>query len=62
MSSVKITYTFEFDPDEITVLLKLTGRESPDSIAALDLDVAAFERVYSTLSHAAFAPMREDHP
>lgn len=62
MVAVKVTYTFQFDPDEISVLLKLTGRESPTTIRELGLDVAAFERLYSTLSEAAFAPMREDHP
>lgn len=62
MSSVKVTYTFEFDPDEITVLLKLVGQQSPASIDDLGLSVPAFERVFSTLSHAAYAPMREDAP
>ena len=62
MASVHITYTFTFDPDEVAVLLKLVGRESRDSIRELGLDVDAQERLYATLSEAAYAPMREDVP
>lgn len=53
---------FEFDKDEITVLLKLIGRESPKSIGELGLNIDAFERLYDVLSECAFAPLREDHP
>ena len=62
MASHKRRDYIEFDPDEITVLLKLVGRESPKSITDLGLDVDAFERVYAALSQVAYAPMRESHP
>jgi hypothetical protein len=62
MAKYRRTDHFEFDQDEITILLKLLGRESNASISELELDLDAFERLWDALTAAAFRPMMESHP
>lgn len=60
MAKLTKRYIFEFDQEEIELLLIVLGKHSPDKIRELGASTEAFEEVWSVLSNAAYAPMRED--
>lgn len=59
MASLTRRYIFEFDEDEILLLLKLVGQESGVRVREMGLNPDVLNSVYAVLSIAAYAPMTE---